>query len=223
MMLRPCRVGRTMVRPRSALVIKPDRPSTEAVGTKAMVRPRSALVIERLTVRSDRIVCDVVLAPGAPRCSSPQMAARVLEVFPDVSAHACVNDEGDTFAAVIEHTSLPHLMEHLVISLQARAEVSAVSAAGSVGEASLLSESAAPSARRVAASPESAHSAARVPTSPAAPTPSEGTVFVGTTEWTDEFVGRARVEVSFADDLVALRAFRDAASFLNDAVLTCSP
>lgn len=150
------------------------------------VRPRSAgqaaarphcIVIERLTVRSDRVACDVAVAPGAPRCSTPQLAARIRAAFPDVPGHACVNDEGETFAAVMERTSLPHVLEHLVISLQARADAAV---------------------------------------SPAA---SDGTVFVGTTEWTDEFAGRARVEVSFADDLVALRAFRDATRFLNVAVV----
>ena len=44
-------------------------------------------------------------------------------------------------------------------------------------------------------------------------------VFVGTTEWTDEAAGRARIEVSFLDDLVALRAFRDAIAFLGDAMV----
>ena len=28
---------------------------------------RAPLVIERLTVRADRVVCDVILAPGVPR------------------------------------------------------------------------------------------------------------------------------------------------------------
>lgn len=42
--------------------------------------------------------------------------------------------------------------------------------------------------------------------------------YVGTSEWIDEAAGTACVEVSFADDLVALRAFRDAAAILNDAL-----
>lgn len=47
----------------------------------------------------------------------------------------------------------------------------------------------------------------------------ERLAFVGSTEWTNEAQGMARVEVNFADDLVALRAFCDAARFLNSAVL----
>lgn len=140
----------------------------------------SALVIERLTVRADRIVCDVALAPGSARFTSPALAACIRAAFPDIVHHACVNDFGDTFAAVMDRTSLPHVLEHLVISLQARA----------VAEEGARSDTA-----------------------------RNGTVFVGTTEWTDEFAGRARVEVSFADDLVALRAFRDATCFLNNALV----
>ena len=43
---------------------------------------------------------------------------------------------------------------------------------------------------------------------------------MGTTEWTDEHAGRARIQISFADDLVALRAIRDAVDFLNEALLS---
>ena len=46
----------------------------------------------------------------------------------------------------------------------------------------------------------------------------EGFTYVGTTEWANEAEGKARIEVNFADDLVCLRAFRDAAGFLNEAV-----
>lgn len=45
--------------------------------------------------------------------------------------------------------------------------------------------------------------------------------FLGTTEWTDELEGEARIELSFRDDLAALRAFNEAVRFLNIAVLTC--
>lgn len=117
-------------------------------------------------------MCDVVVDPRAPRLTNPLLAARLCATFPDLPRHACVNDEGDTFAAVMGHTSLPHMLEHLVVDLQLRAE-------------SLDSEM----------------------------------VFVGTTEWTDSFSGRARIEVNFTDDMVALRCFRDAVAFLNEAVV----
>ena len=45
--------------------------------------------------------------------------------------------------------------------------------------------------------------------------------FVGTTEWTNKTAGEARIQISFRDDLEALRAFNEATRFLNRAVLTC--
>ena len=56
-------------------------------------------------------------------------------------------------------------------------------------------------------------------TQAAPPDASPDTAYVGITRWTDENAGRAHIEVSFTDDLVALRAFRDATRFLNEAVV----
>ena len=125
-------------------------------------------------VGEGRIGCDVVFAAQAPRTTDPVLAARVCASFPNLPRHACVNGAGDTFGAVMEATSLPHLLEHLVIDLQPQA---------------------------------------------APPDASPDTAYVGITRWTDENAGRAHIEVSFTDDLVALRAFRDAARFLNEAVV----
>ncbi|WP_080800710.1 cyanophycin synthetase family protein [Arabiibacter massiliensis] len=135
-----------------------------------------ALSVERLVVRSGRVACDVLVAPGAPRMTTPALAARVRADFPDLPRHACVNEVGDTFAAVMDRTSLPHLLEHLVIDLQTRS-------AASCGQRA------------------------------------RDAVYVGTTEWTDEQAGRACVQVSFTDDLIALRAFRDAVDYLNAVVV----
>lgn len=43
--------------------------------------------------------------------------------------------------------------------------------------------------------------------------------FVGTTEWLDEMKQQAQVEVSFTDDLDALRAFCEAKQILNAAMI----
>ena len=128
------------------------------------------LRIDALTVQPGRIVCEVSVDP-ARRYTTPKLAASMCEDHPSLASHACVNDEGDTFGCVIGHTSVPHLLEHLVIDMQVRA-----------------------GGRRDA-------------------------TFVGTTEWTDEAQGFATVQVSFTDDLVALRAFRDAADKINGAML----
>ncbi|MDO5359093.1 MAG: hypothetical protein Q4E80_06935 [Slackia faecicanis] len=46
----------------------------------------------------------------------------------------------------------------------------------------------------------------------------ESASYVGKTSWTDRRRLRARVEVSYADDLVALQAFKTAQEWLDDAL-----
>ena len=43
-------------------------------------------------------------------------------------------------------------------------------------------------------------------------------LFVGTSEWLDEAAGKARVQLSFADDLEALRAFKEAVGIINETL-----
>lgn len=131
-----------------------------------MSRP-PRIVVEKLQVRADRVVATVRMPDPLRVLTTPKLAARVCEDFPNLPHHACVNGEGPAFGAVIEHTPLPHLLEHLVVDLQVQAE------------------------------------------------PDPDRVFTGASRWTEREQGRARVEVSYSDDLVALRAFRDAADYLN--------
>ena len=85
-------------------------------------------------------------------------------------------------------TPLPHLLEHLVVDLQVRAESGQwFTLPGAAAEA-----------------PPSMWRAQR-----------SDRPIVGTSEWLDEAAGTARIDVSFADDLVALRAMRDSVAFLN--------
>lgn len=129
-----------------------------------------------ITVRTGRIVCDIEIADPVYRMTSPKLAAFVTNQYPDLPLHACVNEVGTAFGSVIERTSVPHMLEHLVVDIQAHETNTPLAA-----------------------------------------------TFVGTTEWTDEDAGLARIEVSFRDDLQALRAFNKALEFLNTAVLTCLP
>ena len=129
--------------------------------------------VRAITVRTGRIVADIAIPDERFRATTPKLAAFAEGQFPDLPHHACVNDVGFAFGDVIEKTSVPHLLEHLVISMQVRERA--------IGDAT----------------------------------------FIGTTEWTDEAAGEARVEFGFKDDLVALRAFNEATRFLNTAVLTC--
>lgn len=165
-----------------------------------------ALSVEHVTVRTGRLSVLVRVAAGTPRFSSPDLAARLCERFPTLPFHACVNEAGETFGCVMGSTSLPHVLEHLVIDLQVRASASADAPNGCAdalarrADTSALGARAAPSAQAALANPAPA--------------------FVGTTEWLDQAAGTARIEVSFADDLVALRALRDAADILNRAVVS---
>lgn len=142
--------------------------------------------VERMEVRRGHLVCRVAFG-AAPRVTSPQLMSRVLVAVPTLAQHACVNERGTTFAAVMDCTPLPHLLEHLVVDLQVRAET---------GQWCTL-----PGA------------------TPGAPPSMAGATcdhpIVGTSEWLDEAAGIARIDVSFADDLVALRAMRDSVAFLN--------
>lgn len=129
--------------------------------------------VREITVRTGRIVVDVSIPDARFRYTTPRLAAFAMGQYPDLPHHACVNHVGTTFGDVIENTSIPHLLEHLVISVQVHD--------GANGDP----------------------------------------LFVGTSEWTDEAAGEARVEIGFKDDLVALRAFNEATRFVNTAVLTC--
>lgn len=180
--------------------------------------PARPINVEKVTVFTGRLSVLVRVSPGAPRVSTPQLAARLCERFPTLPSHACVNDVGETFGCVMGETSLPHVLEHLVIDLQARAhaqggEQLAHAGGTAAAPAACVAPAADPLATAVPA--RSAASATASPLSaPVAPT------FVGTTEWLDEPAGLAHVQVSFADDLIVLRALRDAADILNQAVVS---
>lgn len=155
-----------------------------------------------MEVHRGHLVCLVSFA-GAPRVTSAGLMRRVLPAFPMLPQHACVNERGATFAAVMDCTPLPHLLEHLIVDLQVRSQIAQHARVGTT------SRSVAPTASRTDAY---AGSAAQ-----AEPTPRERPI-VGTSEWADERAGLARIDVSFADDQVALRAFRDAVAFLNETL-----
>lgn len=153
----------------------PDAPAAPDVSSAPGTSPAAgthtipAIRITRLHVYAARVVADVSLVNSVPHQTSCSLMARVLPEFPNLPKHACVNEHGRTFAAVMNATPVPHLLEHMVVDLQVR-------------RSSTLE------------------------------------TFVGTSEWVSEQDGQARIAVSFADDLVALAAFKEAVSFLNEAL-----
>ena len=76
--------------------------------------------VRALTVRTGRIVAEIAIPDERFRTTTPKLAAFAEGQYPDLPHHACVNDVGFAFGDVIESTSVPHLLEHLVISLQVR-------------------------------------------------------------------------------------------------------
>ena len=129
------------------------------------------VTVTDIAVRADRLVLAVVLTTATPRETTPELAKALVRAVPSLPAHACVNGHGATFGAVLDDTSIPHVLEHLIIDAQVRA----AARSGEAGRGA----------------------------------------FVGTTCWVDRQAGRARVEVSYADDLVALAAVKQALATLN--------
>lgn len=145
--------------------------SSELISDTARFR---TIEVESIRVLTGRIICEVRIADSRWRFTNTRLMHELCQRLPDLPHHACVNNKGRNFAAVMNETSLPHVLEHVAISLQVRGS--------SDDQAS----------------------------------------FQGTTEWIDETQGLARVQISFQDDLLALRSFNEALTLINDAVLLCS-
>lgn len=79
-----------------------------------------AVRVTDIRVRPDRLVLTVQCAPGV-RATTPALAKALVAAAPTLPAHACVNECGPTFGAVLGRTSVPHVLEHLIIDAQARA------------------------------------------------------------------------------------------------------
>lgn len=143
-----------------------------------MIEP--ALRVVHIAVKPDRIIAQVEVVDERCAYTTSALIASLLPDYPHLLEHACVNDRGDTFAAVASSTSTPHLLEHMAIENQVRLEGERAQMGGDVF----------------------------VP----------GVTYMGKTQWENRARRRARVELSYADDLVALQALRDAARDLNKAI-----
>lgn len=73
------------------------------------------VVAERISVKKDRISILVRMSEGFPRYVSSALAQAASQAFPGLVDHACVNDVGPRFGDVLVGTSVPHLLEHLII------------------------------------------------------------------------------------------------------------
>ena len=69
-------------------------------------------------MRAGRLALRVRVAPDMPRNTDARLARALLADRPHLALHTCVNERGSVFGSVIEHTSLPHVLEHLIIDEQ---------------------------------------------------------------------------------------------------------
>lgn len=198
---------------------------TSSEGVKKPVR------VARVEVLRGHMACTVRFVVGVPRVTSPQLMALVLPQFPNLPRHACVNERGETFAAVMNRTPLPHLLEHMIVDLQVREMAKGADASEGLGADAASGADPGAAADAVAganqasgAAPAAGHVAAGSAAAKLAPRASRirrtsavnlDASIVGTSEWLDESAGVARIDVSFTDDHTALRALRDGVAAMN--------
>ena len=135
--------------------------------------PTSVITFEHFTVRPDRIIASVRVTDERFAYTNPYLINALVARFPYLLEHDCINNVGPTFGHVANDTALPHLVEHLVIAIQAERE----------------------------------------------PVSARGKWYLGKTFWTDRSELRAQIEVNYADDLIALRAFSDATAAIDFIML----
>lgn len=72
--------------------------------------------VQSITVKKFRIVCLVQFT--GQKFSNSQIKEKLLDKFPSLAQHKCKNSSSESFVEVMEHTSLAHILEHLIIDFQ---------------------------------------------------------------------------------------------------------
>ena len=72
-------------------------------------------MIEHIQVRPDRMEVTIRVRSEQFAYTNNQIIEEVLRHFPSLGMHACRNHKGRLFADVMNHTSIPHLLEHMVV------------------------------------------------------------------------------------------------------------
>lgn len=81
---------------------------------------QSPLAVEAIRVRADRIELTVRIASLRYAKTDSDLIAACLQRTPSLALHTCRNEKGPTFGDVMYSTSVPHLLEHLVVDAQTR-------------------------------------------------------------------------------------------------------
>ncbi len=79
--------------------------------------------VHSVTVCADRVdvIVDVGDAEALRTTSDSAIAERAIGLLPGLAKHVCSNDDDRTFAEEIGDTEVPHLFEHVVMELMAKA------------------------------------------------------------------------------------------------------
>lgn len=86
----------------------------------AQAADKLPLTVERIRVRPDRIETLIRVSDERFANTDEQVIACVLNICPTVGLHACRNHKGRLFSDVMNNTSTPHLLEHMVVDGQTR-------------------------------------------------------------------------------------------------------
>lgn len=189
-----------------------------------------ALRIDSIDIFPREAHVRVSLWPALPNVVSPACAHYILERYPQLANHACFSGGARVFGQVIRGTSLPHVLEHLVIHEQLLQAANASCGAEAVPQTPVELQTppqvagtmprTAPQTPIVLQPPLQAAGIASqaAQPSPQCTAPCTAKRLVGCTTWTDDEHSRALIRVMFYDDLVFLRALRTQTAFLNSAV-----
>lgn len=78
------------------------------------------ITVPKIEVFPGRLRLRVRLSGNAPRFTDEALIAKACDAYPTLPVHSCINSVGPTFGDVAVGTSVPHLLEHLVIAEQVR-------------------------------------------------------------------------------------------------------
>lgn len=81
---------------------------------------KGPLSVEHIRVRPDRIETTIRVGSEKYAYTNKNLIDQVLKHFPTLGVHACRNLKGRLFSDVMNNTSTPHLLEHMVVDGQTR-------------------------------------------------------------------------------------------------------
>lgn len=168
-----------------------------------------------------------------PKTVSSACAQYILQQYPQLANHACFSGGARVFGQVIQGTSVPHVLEHLIIHDQLLQCAHVYRTSGGASGAVSVSSSAVVSGASLSVVPctDQAHEAHQIHAVASRDTslqPAEtfrqpsALRLVGCTTWNNDEHTSALIRVMFYDDLVLLRALRTQTAFLNKVLKQCS-